>query len=935
MAWIDGTEILSPIASNEKVTDILHIKNTSLLALLTNSSLILIHNQCLLPVAIHRRSVDSLLHYGNNIRIKTKTLNSNKISKFNIVNLFIITDQDFLFIYQVNIDPSKSLYELTDDNETTIQKLFPVNSSASKFSLINMFNQVTNSLGSNHINLYSIESFNDDTLNFNIEFVKLSIFKTIKIGIGILRFWLKSNSHNMFIYNENLIQIVNIKTLNNEIFNFIEFDWFDSKSKCLWYNYNSNYFICQDILNDLWFIKFGDNELNPVGHKVGANLNVKQLKFNPIYDLVLIEYYMDDTTRLGVFKFDDNLVKCVDIKLSWDQYTLNWLPDGEFFTVLNDKGHWSMSSKFGNITANTELLSNEINDDFLPANLLLCLNDSIILVNDDMIYKVNLTKLVNQQDLIITSSDYFSIVESVNGRNKLLKFPLLPYFKHMNDLGYKFKISKSINNQFIISFGDKLSISNPYKNCENDFNHLVWFNFKNYFMETLNIVNHLIFNRFLILINRTTTDTGSKDKPIDELIILNVENSKFAQSGEQFLFDSDLFIWRHKLDLILTFELVDNKLIILDKNYKLFVFELFDKYTNKDGKYYEFFMRLKQTIDFTTLKDKLTLNKIIKIRLIENFNFLILLNHGEFYILKNQSNKILLTNFYQLIPVQSCIEDFRINDININDELVKYIYLFKGSQLLIYNLTHLIDLIFEDNLDPQDGLEDDDNDHMRLIKPIIIELDNFKPLKIQKTEESINLIGLQDSIQNIKFTRIKLNSQLILNNLIEFDLMNSTEISNIQGKFSSFKQYSYCLELLLFDYLYHDNPLIHRLLEVIKLVTNHESIFINCLRKIEFKYWSNFFHILKTTPIDLMNELLKSDNVQLAYNFLIIYLNLKLEGDEKSGYLDSNDERIIIDLIEKLIEIKQWDWCFDLCRFIKLLDPSSKLLKTIKQTIEK
>ncbi|EGV62283.1 hypothetical protein CANTEDRAFT_109461 [Yamadazyma tenuis ATCC 10573] len=948
MVWIDSLELSSPLATSEEVLEIIDMRYTSFIAILTPKSIIIVHESTLLPLAIHTRTQESIEQHGSNKRVKTKNLNLGvKMSRLNIFNLFLVTSQDYLLIYQVHIDPTKSVFEVSDNDNITLQKLLPVNSNSERFSFTKMLNSVTRSLGSNHINLQNLESFNipvDELANFSIEYVRLSVFKTIKIGIGISKFWLKSNSHNLFVYRDNLIQVINIKTLNNEICNFIEFSWFDSQTKDIWYNYSFNYFIIADISNELWFMNVGENELNPEGHKLGLNLEINDLKFNPVYEVVLIKYRTrDGDTRLGLFRLDGCLRKATDIQISdWTDFRFQWSNDGEFFIVLDNKGRWFISSKFGNITTDTEILSNEINENYLSATqLLISSNDnSVLLIKDDQIHKVNLVRLLSQQDLIITSPHYFSLVESNKLRNKLLKYPLLSHFKYSglaSSSKAKLKVSKNYVNQFIISCGDKLSVSNRYKNAEGDYNHLIWFNFKNYFVETLNITNHVSFKQFLILINRATKDYGGKDKLVDELVIINLKDSGFAQGGSPFPFDSDLFIWRHALETILTFELVDNKLIILDSQYKLFIFELFDGYTNASGNYYDFYMKQSKTIDFTNMKDKLALSKITKIQMIDNLNFLILLNNGEFYILKNQSNKILLTSYFQLIQVQSCIEEFRINDITINEEMIKYIYLFKGNQLLIYNLTHLIDLIFEPvDLNPHDGLDEEEvTSQMKLIKPITIELENFQPLKIHKTLDSINLIGLQDLILNDSFIRVKLNTKLILNNLVEFDLLNATEVRMIHTKFSSFSQYTYCLELLLFDYLTKENPLIHSLLDLIKLADNYESIFINCLRKIEFKYWSNFFRILKTDPFNLMNKLLDSNNVQLGYNFLIIYLNLKSEEETEnsSGYLDSNDEKIILSLIERLVNMCYWDWCFELCRFIKLLDPSSRLLIRIRDTV--
>lgn len=708
MVWIDTRELSSPILCKSPVIEVIDIKNTSLVAVLTQDSIIVIHEQTFLPLTGHYRTVESLEQYGNNKRLKIKNLSLGlKASKLNIVNLFLITDNDYLIIYQLTINPNSSIFEVYDSNSSTyLQTLLPVNTNVKNNGFTKFLENLTRNITTgDYLNLESVENFNNykNIVNLNVDLAKLMVYRTIKVGIGIDKFYLKSNSHNMFVYNNFFLQVINIKTMNNEVFKITDFDWYNKTVvENIWYDHNKNYFLFTNEVLEIWYFSFGEG-LEPKGYKLDLKLPIKQLRFNPVNDLVVVE---TKDGVISIYKFQGQLVHCIDIRVKWAIKSIEWSNNGEYLILINDMGHWLLCSKFGNIFSNTEELSHEINDDMFLADHCLVSHDNntLIFLNDStkQLFKVNLVRLINSKDLILINTNYFTIVDSID--NKLIKYPLLADFRYkpVEDL----KISKNFNNQFIITGSDKLAVSNPFK-VGTEFNHVIWFNFKNYFMETLNIIDHLNYKQFLILVNKAIEDSGPQSKIINEIIIINLkEDSLYGAGGQIFHFDSDLFIWRKKFSDIISIELCDNKLIILDVDNKLYVFELLENFTNKAGHHYRFYMKLNQTIDLTTMKDKIKLSSVCKIQLLNNLNFLFLLNTGEFYMLKNESNRILLTTYFQLIKINVNIEDFNVNEVEINEEIVRSIYLFQGPKLLIYNLTHLIELIFNPVNDPADGLDE-------------------------------------------------------------------------------------------------------------------------------------------------------------------------------------------------------------------------------------
>ena len=242
-----------------------------------------------------------------------------------------------------------------------------------------------------------------------------------------------------------------------------------------------------------------------------------------------------------------------------------------------------------------------------------------------------------------------------------------------------------------------------------------------------------------------------------------------------------------------------------------------------------------------------------------------------------------------------------------------------------------------------------------------------------KTPTKADMITVADGavigkLINYKVIKNKFAHKLILNNFIEFDLIHRGDLESTFNKYKSFANFQFCLELLLFKLLVggeqqhqqqqqSSNLTLKRLFQLIEFTESPESIYINCLRKIEVAYWNKFFNGLNTTPVKFMDRLIKLDNVELCYHYLIVYLNYKKEGEpgdnENNGkvedtyesgtvlhanggegaapdQLSGDDKQIILQIIKMLAESEKWDWCFELRRFIKILEPSGQFLKEIK-----
>lgn len=1031
-------ETLAPVLG-DTVLELVDIHHTLMMAILTPDSIIIIDKQTLLPITVYTRPPKSLDQQGTNQYLKTKSINIDAVNlqKLEVVNLFLITNKDYLIIYQLHIPQNASIYELHKESTgEMIQKQLPITTgTANSGSIFQYLKEMTKSvMGNNLITLENIENFNNQSQYQELQLInncKISVFKILKISNGINNnnVWVKSNSHNIFINNLNLFQIINIKNLKEVTFNVLDFEWYTGGDLInSWYNSYKKSFIFINEYDELWYLSFGVNELDPVGYKLGV-YKVWDLVFNPKYDLLLIKSKHQNEAGKKVYKGIDDLgeeelgteldtdidlgtgdetqvedgdsisssetinlklYKFVDRKLTYlndisfnlgeDDFTVTWSSDGEFFIVLTQKGYWLISSKFGNITTNTYNLSTELNKLYLPIHNLIILNNShqIIYNYNNQIYKLNLIKSVNQEQLIYNNLQYLILVDN----SKLIKFPLLNTFKRILtnmesmegsildkqdniDKNSEGKLLVKLNqfNQLIITYGNNVSISTPIK-TGNKYNHILWYNFKNYYMEQFNIINQLSHGNYLILVNRTVKEVNGRDKLIDELIVMNIEDSKYAKGGCVYRFDSDLITHRQKFNyLIKSIDVINesNQLVFIDDHNQLVTLSLLDDYYNEsDQLLYKFFIKVDKIINLKSFKIQDTKDREININQFKVVHgpendikgFMILLGTGELLLIKNQFNKILMTHYYQLVNLGHNVESIIVNPLLINDEFVNYLLLITGeNQLLIYNLMDLVDQSFDNSHHLNDGIKDINISLPLSLTPIKIDITNFEPTKlvVSSNNNGINLIGIEDNLLNNYSTQnedtdkeevdttplvIKINYQLILNSLIKFDLINGVSFARILDKFGHFYQFNYCLELLLFNGLINNNhTFIKQLIKLIRMV-QRPFIFINCLRKIEFKYWSVFFKILDANPIDLMTEFIDNNQMDLGYKFLIIYLNLKTDLLDSNANLNDNDKEIILKIFTLLIDQHKFESAFELCRFIKLLDPGSETLKTLRLSIQ-
>ncbi|KAG5421735.1 RIC1 [Candida metapsilosis] len=991
----------------DEIVDIIQLHQ--LLAIVTKTSVYIYHSYTLLPLASHTRSSNSIESNGVNIKAKKKLIYNPHNDRQSKLNLFIQTDSNFLIIYQISIDYSHSIYEVHNNNHELIQAAVPMNYSSGNFSFTKFLQSATKSFMQNNDEdvspkLENVESINNNSIDdelggYDIEPVKLSIYKVLQMGMasgGRQQFWLQSNSHDLFIFNfanetnedvkADSFQIVDLSSFETKLIDLSTYPWFKSPAKRIFYNQYDDYFLLITNEDEILNIQYNGEDFNSFAIGFG---DLETVSFNPSSNLIIAEE--GETWKL--FNLKDNILERLKT-LAIPHGQVTWSSCGDFFTLIEESGNWKLLSRFGKVLFDTHETNNELNgkhnhpSGFLNVKTILIGDNSntlyVMSQDSTKLYYIRLFNVVND---IVYNKNYITVIE--NHRN-FVRFPMLPKFKRLllhndnfNAIGKnstpqsKLVLSKNYLGQLSISYGDHIAVSTPI-NSGGLTNHILWFNCKNHFADVMNIIDQFWFQDYLIVVNRRirhdfeANEDNKESQFVDEVIVFDTSRTKYGMSGENIIFSSDSLLWRYdfKCTFVAT-QLVQyeemSHIVILTTDSRLVVLDLItDKTVNLDteSKHYRVFISTNKTVHLSSIKNKLNLQETRQISMIDKRHFLFLLQSGELYLLKNVTRSssfskapldvIKPSNMYDLIKVNSSIEFFKFVTVPFQSP-IQFIYLFNGDQILIYDVDEMVAKAHnrlqsheEDDFESEEELE---------LVPIAIDTDDILPLEIETDRNTINLIGSENLAltyhHNDFIIKHKLAHKLILNNFIEFDLVHRGDLESTYNKYKSFTNFQFCLELLLFKLLVEDEHqqqstlTLKRLFQLIEFTESPESIYINCLRKIEVAYWGKFFNVLNTTPVKFMDRLIKLDNVELCYHYLIVYLNYKREGDpgdnehdeiEPSSspgngnpdQLNDDDRQIIVQIIKMLAESEKWDWCFELCRFIKILEPSGSLLKEIK-----
>lgn len=1033
MAWINGAPtLLLPVPLQSEIVDIVTLPQSSLLLLASTRSVVVLDSASFLPLAHHNRTTACLASHGKiqTLRVFDVSVNTAENERIKSATFCASTDSTYVLVYQMTINYSNSVYEITDvaNPDNVLQNGLPLLHENSKHSLTNIFKSATRSLGLNPettmINIEHFEngSLDDEARNENLPQVRLVLTKLLKLPLTVETFWTKPNSHSVLFFNAaNQIQLLNIKSLNSCSVDLDSYDWF-SLTTLLEYNPTHNFFVHVNSNFELSILELTTGESILIQHSLVEKLDLKPdyIIFNPQHDLVLIQ--LSDALYIYLYRFEPgslhtfsrikDLLYGSDFKIS----ECVWSPCGEFLVASGSDSTYRLISKFGLTLFDSATIATEI----FPANLekailndltdFCCASLCLVSANGHLLFVLNkdktrlysigiLRSLRGDYDNLILNDTAFISFPLQKRANYFQRVPLLPSFQNvlnkcqlLNGVSTesafkrptgKLSIEKNCNQQVSLAYGSYLAISTPVR-LGSEAQHALWFQFYNHFTDQMNIVNHFWVSDYLFLVNRYEKDETKvtakfPEHVVDELMVLSTESSKFGKGGSDFKFDSDLIAWRHTFNnKIMNYELVKSSesvyvLTLLTSDLKIVMMEIKLVSGNSANKHREIkvgkskiSINVCRTIHLSSIRHKFPISNVKKFISVQERHFLFLLYTGDVYLLKNQalgSSSEVVNNIYELKPLGSGIERMEEVAILFSKETIRYVSLFVGSHLIIYELLKLV--MEEPDIEGNNGdMETETHDvelhatelrksvanhflaksmdQNRSLRPIIIPASSYMPLQISSSEASIEVLNLEyQIIAKNDHLRIKhkTNRQLVLNYFVGHDLfVANLDVGSINEKYKCFTHYEYCLELLLYENL-NEQGKNERLVKLCKLVNESESadaIYVNLLRKIEVHHWADFFNLLQKTPVGLMDHLISSKDVELCYNYLTIYLNHKRESatddhPDSVPMLNDKERSVILQIIHMLLDLEMWSESYELCRFIKLLEPLNELLQLILQ----
>lgn len=654
-----------------------------------------------------------------------------------------------------------------------------------------------------------------------------------------------------------------------------------------------------------------------------------------------------------------------------------WATCGSFFVCLNvDTGLWKVYLKFGSLLFDSDIAhsllfsgeSAESNTHFCWASHVAIDPNSMaiyVISQDHCFFKLDLLHLhMSSYKLssfpLLYDDSYVTI--PYLGLKVVSKVPILPSFQkvvaHMQHsassmrAGHKasgseaqFTMQLNSFDQLSMSYGANLCVSTPV--CLGSVaNHVLWYLFYNHSMSTMNIVHHFWLDDFLVLINRFEEETA-----MDEMVMLNTSNSKFGNIGKQFKFDSDLILWRHTFkNQILSCHVSASKnqgqtLVVLCDDFRLIVMEIDPKslLNGESGTEKRRLLRGSKTIHLSSIKNKLSFNRIKDMVNIYEEHFFFLLETGDVYLLKNQANSSdpgpQTKNMYELVLIGHGVERVEVGEIEFGPNKARPVLsLYFGESMHVYNLAELLEVT---DTGAEAPLAVAGVDHvprnMAGCRPVSIQAAGFFPLRLVyhniQGERTLEVMGLEYQVSTRSkhlLVRPRVGRLLVLKDFVYHDLMRGHPLQEIHANYLAFKSYSYCLELLLVNTV--DEPeQMSKVTGLIQESPNMNQIYVSFLRKIEASHWSLFFSMLNMKPLEYMNELLSSQDVDLCYSFLNIYLNHKREhGDEDQELLGQDEQAVVLRILRMLKMSKRWDQFLELCRYIKFLQPEGQIFEEIQ-----
>lgn len=657
-----------------------------------------------------------------------------------------------------------------------------------------------------------------------------------------------------------------------------------------------------------------------------------------------------------------------------------WSPCGSFF--LHCSPHlWRLYSKFGTLSFASTSATAEIDmatavSPTLAAAFRFGGNLCVVANNGQAVFFVDTTSKTLQRvellrlaqarptDSLFYDSAYISILRPHNGM-PFAKVAMPPLFQklvanmqHTNGAGPqlppkvplgRFSVSLSRAGQLAVACGAELAVSTPTA-LGPDARQTYWFQFYNHLLAPMNVVLTAWLNDYLLVVNRVPNEVGdaaTSDEPfVDELLVLNTNRARYAAGGTPFVFDSDTIAWRHSVNsTVLLHNVAENGdskvLVLLTGDFRLVVMDI-DVVGTGSGPHpgtqlvaldhARLLVKIRCTIHTGNITRRLPMVHVQRLVFLDQQHVLFLFTTGEVHLLRSHAaspDPETANPVYEMALLAHGVNHMELEELAFGD----------GSKCVFLVTYHGAKATFFDVA----GLRATSDE-----PPLEVPIQGFFPLAVSRTHNSLGISGLEYLVackgENVIIKQVPIRL-MVLSHFVRRDLQrHRLDTAQIMRKYSNFKNFDYCLELLLFEQIEDltNTELMPAVCLLVKASANKETIYVNFLRKIEVHYWPRFFRCLELTPLQLMDQLISSENVELCYNYLSIYLNFKKESDRgdtpsdagHTDFLGKSEQKIVLKIFQMLQTAHKWDECFELCRFIEFLEPLKNLLVQVRALVQ-
>lgn len=148
MTWVSSSPLLL-VPLPKGFVDFATVPQTPLLAIATDTALLIHHASSLVPISVHERSSECLESHGRSVQINVRqvSVDTSRLDQLHATNVFVQTKSNYILVYHLLINYSKSLYEIHDkkNDDELLQNSLPL-ALLSKFSLTSLLKSATKSI---------------------------------------------------------------------------------------------------------------------------------------------------------------------------------------------------------------------------------------------------------------------------------------------------------------------------------------------------------------------------------------------------------------------------------------------------------------------------------------------------------------------------------------------------------------------------------------------------------------------------------------------------------------------------------------------------------------------------------------------------------------------------------------------------------------------